>query len=110
MALKAPRVIRSTDISLTCDTATERGLCVVYGATVGSGVALGDSAGNSTVATSASGKVPAGILLNDVVDIDTTRYHWNFHQDQTLINERCNLLTDGRVTTNSSTSARSPPR
>lgn len=107
MALKAPRAIVETDISLTCSTVTERGVITVY-QTGGSGVALGDAAGSCQVATNASGLRVAGLLMNDVVTYDTTRYHGNFHRDETLQNERCNLLKKGRVTTNMLVSGQTP--
>jgi hypothetical protein len=30
----------------------------------------------------------AGLLINDVVNVDETRYHRNFHKDETKVNER----------------------
>lgn len=115
MALKQPRTILETDISLTCDTVKERGYFLVYGGgtagtagSSGSGVALGDRAGVATLVTAQSGSKVAGMLLNDVVNYDTTKYHGNFHKDETLINERCNLLRKGRVTTDALVSGQSP--
>lgn len=98
MALKADRVILETDITLTCETATTRGVVLCH-KTSGSGVAIGDSAGQADLYASASGNKVAGLLLNDVVDIDQTRYHRNFHKDETMKSERCTLLRKGRVTT-----------
>jgi hypothetical protein len=99
MALKPDRLILEYEIGMTCDTATERGVVLVLG-TSGSGVAVGDSANAATLASNASGKIPVGMLLNDVVDIDTTRYHINFHKDETLINNRCAMGRKGYVVTN----------
>ena len=107
MALKGPRSVLETDISLTVSVASARGFLVVHG-TAGSGIALGDSAGTATIQTNPSGYKVAGMLLNDVVDYDTTRYHGNFHKDETLINERANLATKGRFTTNALVSGQTP--
>lgn len=98
MALKGDRVIIETDITQTCASATNRGV-VLCGVTSGSGVAVGSKAGGSDLLASPSGSRVTGLLLNDVVSVDQTRYHKNFQKDETLINERCTLLRKGRVTT-----------
>lgn len=98
MALKGQRVLLETDITMTCASVTNRGPILMM-LTSGSGVVLGDSAGSAQLANSPSGLTVAGLLLNDVVNIDQTRYHRNFQKDETLINERCNILRKGRVTT-----------
>ncbi len=98
MALKADRVIIETDITLTCPVASPRGFGLVI-STAGSGVALGDSAGAATLAANPSGSKFAGLLLNDVVSIDETRYHRNFHKQEQKTGERVTLLRKGRVTT-----------
>lgn len=97
MALKPDRVVIETDITKTCPTATPRGVCLVLSA-AGSGVNIGDNAGTADLLTP-SGKVPAGILMNDVVSTDLTRYHLNFHKDEVPVNSRVTLLRKGRVTT-----------
>lgn len=104
MALKGNRVILETDITLTCPTATERGV-VLCRTTPGSGVALGDLAGAADLLANPSGAAVAGLLLNDIVNVDVTRYHLNFHKDERLINQRMSLLKKGRVTTNKVTGA-----
>lgn len=107
MALKGPRSILETDITCTLDVVSARGFIAVYN-TTGSGVALGDSASICTIITSASGYKPAGLLMNDVVNVDTTKYHINFQKDETLVNERVTLLKKGRITTDALTSGRAP--
>lgn len=102
MALKGERVEIETDITRTLSSATERGVVVCVG-TGGSGVALGDRAGTAALVASmatSSGSIPAGLLMNDVVSVDETRYHRNFHKDEHKTGERCRLLRKGRVTTN----------
>lgn len=97
MALKGPRNVQQTEIRFTCPTATDRGVVLVY-STAGSGVALGDSAGVVDLLTP-SGKVPAGMLLNDVVTVDETVTHRNYYKDTCKTGERVTLMTQGYVTT-----------
>lgn len=99
MALKGPRTTIDQNISYTCSNAAERGVVLVL-STSGSGISQGDSAGIATLSTSASGTKPLGILMNDVVSLDETLYHRNFHKDTTKTGERCTLLKKGTVTTN----------
>lgn len=99
MALKGERQIIDADIRYTCSTEAERGVGVVHD-TSGSGVALGSSAGNVKVVANPSGAKFAGLLLNDMVDIDETRYHRNFHKDEMKIGERCHIAKRGYFTTN----------
>lgn len=107
MALKGDRVVLETDITLTCATATARGFVLVH-STSGSGVAIGESAGGADLVAAPSGYKVAGLLMNDVVSVDETRYHRNFQKDETLINERCTLLRKGRVTTNALVAGQTP--
>jgi hypothetical protein len=99
MALKGDRVVIETDITLTCPTATERGV-VLCRKTAGSGIALGAVAGAADLYADPSGKVPVGMLMNDVVDVDETRYHRNFQKDEMKKGERVTILRKGRLTTN----------
>lgn len=107
MALKGDRVVLETDITLGCDSVTERGVVLCH-KTAGSGVALGTLAGKADMYANPSGKVPCGLLMNDVVNTDQTRYHKNFHKDETMVGEVCTLLKKGRVTTNKVTGTPTP--
>lgn len=101
MALKSDRVEAYTDISFFCnDASAERGVIAVH-STGGSGVAMDDSSAvvTATVA-SPSGKIPAGLLLNDVVTLDLTRQHINWHRDEVQTGSKVTLLRQGQVTTN----------
>jgi hypothetical protein len=62
---------------------------------------MDDSAAVVSYAATASGKVPMGVLLNDVVDIDLTRQHINYHKDEVSVGSKVALLRAGQVTTNS---------
>ena len=103
MALKSDRIEAYTDISYFCnDTTAERGGIVVHatGVATGSGVAMDDSNAVVTYAAVASGRVPAGLLLNDVVNLDLTRQHINWHKDEVQTGSKVTLLRQGQVTTN----------
>ena len=97
MALKPDRVEHLTDLSFFMNATAERGILVVHSAG-GSGAAMDDS--NATVAApSAYTDQPAGLLLNDVVNIDLTRQHINYHQDEVQQGGKVLLLRRGAVVT-----------
>lgn len=99
MALKGDREIIETDITMTCESVTERGVALVY-KTAGSGVAIGASAGKAGLVANPSGSRVAALLLNDVINVDVTLFRLNPHKDERLVGERCPLVRKGRVTTN----------
>ena len=100
MALKSDRIEAYTDISFFCnDASAERGVIAVH-STGGSGVAMDDSLAVVTIAASQSGTKPAGLLLNDVVSLDLTRQHINWHKDEVQTGSKVTLLRQGQVTTN----------
>ena len=101
MALKPDRIELLTDVSFFMSTTAERGgVASVVTATSGVGVSMDD--GNAVVAYAAvaSGAKPVGILLNDVVNLDLTRQHINWHKDETQVGGKVTLLRQGQVTTN----------
>jgi hypothetical protein len=100
MALKGDRYELETDIShFMNDTTAERG-GVASISTVGSGAALDQSAALVTYNATQSGQVPVGILLNDLVNVDQTRTHINFHKDEVQNGGKVTLLQKGWVVTN----------
>ena len=99
MALKADRHEAVTDISFFMNETAERGVVVVH-STAGSGSAMDDSNALVTIPTTASGTYPAGLLLNDMVNIDLTRQHLNQHQDEVQKGGKVTLLKEGWVVTN----------
>ena len=99
MALKADRHEAVTDISFFMNETAERGVVVVH-STAGSGSAMDDSNALVTVPTTASGTYPAGMLLNDMVNLDLTRQHLNQHQDEVQKGGKVTLLKEGWVVTN----------
>ncbi|NDB59468.1 hypothetical protein EB001_13605 [bacterium] len=98
MALKPDRVEAYTDISFFMNDVAERGGVVVH-MTSGSGVSMDDASAVVEYATDQSGTAPAGLLLNDVVDIDLTRQHINWHKDEVQVGSKVTVLRQGQVTT-----------
>ncbi len=100
MALKPDRVELATDISFFMNEVAERGGIAVI-STVGSGAAMDQAEALVTYNTQLpSGLQPVGLLLNDMVNIDQTRQHINFHQDEIQLGGKVALLTNGWVVTN----------
>ena len=99
MALKPDRIEAYTDISFFMNEVGERGGVVVH-STSGSGVSMDDPNAVVEYAASQSGKSPAGLLLNDVVNLDLTRQHINWHKDEVQVGSKVTLLRQGQVTTN----------
>ena len=75
----------------------ERGVICTHN-TGGSGAAMDDSSAVVRVAT-AMAQEPAGLLLNDVVNVDLTRQHLNYHKDEVQIGSKVLLLRQGTVVT-----------
>jgi len=99
MALKPDRHEVVTDISFFMNETAERGIVVVH-STAGSGAAMDDGNALVVAPTTASGTDPAGMLLNDVVNIDLTRQHLNQHQDEVQKGGKVTLLKQGWVVSN----------
>tara|TARA_R100000008_G_scaffold34400_1_gene19455 strand:+ start:12422 stop:12916 length:495 start_codon:yes stop_codon:yes gene_type:complete len=100
MALKSDRSTLQTDISFFMNEAATRGGVVVQ-STAGSGASMDNGNAVVTYVTDPSGKVPVGLLLNDMVNIDLTRQHLNQHKDEVQKGGKVTLLQKGYVVTNS---------
>lgn len=101
MALKSDRIELLTDVSFFMNTtATRGGVVSVNVATSGLGVSMDDANAVVAYASVASGSLPVGILLNDVVNIDLTKQHINWHKDEVQVGGKVTLLRNGQVTTN----------
>ena len=99
MALKPDRQIVVTDISYYMNEVAERGLIVIH-STGGSGAAMDDSSALvATPGATVSGTDPAGLLLNDMVNLDLTRQHYNQHKDEMQLGGKVTLLRRGWVVT-----------
>jgi hypothetical protein len=99
MALKPDRYEHRTDISYFMTDVAERGIIVVHD-TAGSGAAMDSSKAKVKIPATVSGSLPVGLLLNDVVNLDLTRQHINFHQDEMQSSGKVTLLREGFVVTN----------
>ena len=101
MALRPDRNELQTDLSFFMNETAERGLIVIH-ESQGSGAAMDDA--SATVAVPAAdatdlSKHPAGLLLNDVVNLDLTRQHINFAKDEVQQGGKVLLLRRGFVVT-----------
>jgi hypothetical protein len=100
MALKADRHELDVDISFFYNSAAaERGGVVVLD-TTGSGAAMDQAGAKVKYKTGAAGDVAVGVLLNDVVNLDLTRQHINWHQDEVQLGGKVSILKKGYVVTN----------
>ena len=107
MALRPDRNELQTDLSFFMNETAERGIVVIHTGQ-GSGAAMDDSAAVVAIPTTVSNLnqgSPAGLLLNDVVDLDLTRQHINFAKDEMQKGGKCLLLRRGFVVTNMITGA-----
>ena len=100
MALKSDRHELMTDISFFLNETKDRGFVAVL-STGGSGAAMDQSAALLTFAANASGQKPMGLLLNDMVNIDQTRQHINWHKDEVQKGGKVTVLQQGWVVTDS---------
>ena len=98
MAPKTDRSVLDTDISFFMNEAATRG-GIASVSTGGSGAAMDQGEALVTYAAVPSGKVPVGLLLNDMVNIDLTRQHLNQHKDEVQKGGKVTLLRKGYVVT-----------
>lgn len=99
MALKPFRRILDTDISFFMNHTAERG-GVVCAVTAGSGNSLDQAVAAVGYSATSSGKLPMGYLLNDVVNVDLSRYFLNKEKAETQLGGKVTLATVGVVETN----------
>ena len=104
MALKGDRYELETTVDFFWKsdgdfiTAERGGIATV--STAGSGAALDQSAALVTYTAAQSGASPMGVLLNDVVNLDQTRQHINFHKNEVQTGGKVTLLKKGWIVTN----------
>jgi len=98
MALKADRHELDVDISFFMNETGEKGQIVVI-STGGSGAAMDQAQALVTVAAATATNIPVGVLLNDVVNLDLTRQHINFHKDEVQQGGKVSLLKKGYIVT-----------
>jgi hypothetical protein len=98
MALKGDCYELDTEVTYFMNEVANRGICVSVN-TQGSGAAMDSASALATSAANASGKAPLGILLCDVVDIDQTRQHINWHKPEVQKGSKVTILSKGWVVT-----------
>lgn len=99
MALRPDRLLLETDGSCTLSDVAAPGVGVCWH-TGGSGEALGFHQGRVQLASNPSGLKFAGILLQNVVNVDETRYHINWNKEEQNIGDNVEVLKKGWVVTN----------
>lgn len=102
MSLKGDRWELMTDMSFFGNSVMTRG-GIASLSTLGSGAAMDQSQALIAYAANSSGAFPLGILLNDMVNIDLTRQHINYYQDQTIQGGKLTVGRKGYWITNSLT-------
>lgn len=107
MALQPDRYEMQTDISFFMNEVAERGGVVVMNGTP-SGVAMDASNNLVTYIANPSGKVPVGILLNDMVNLDLTRQHLNWYKNEVQKGGKVTVLRKGYVVTNKISTSGTP--
>jgi len=98
MALKADRNELDVDISFFMNETAEKGQIVAV-STAGSGAAMDQSQALVSIQGATGSVIPVGVLLNDVVDIDLTRQHINWHKDEVQKGGKVAILKKGYVVT-----------
>lgn len=104
MALKGDRFEAITSIEFFMNEVATRGGVVVSstgtGVDGGSGAALDQWKSQVTYAAAgSSGRYPVGLLLCDVVNLDLTKQHPNWHKNQVQVGSKVTLLREGWVVT-----------
>lgn len=87
-----------TDVTWYMDETGDPGTAV-WISTVGSGAALDQSQALVTHAGNPTGQMVLGVLLNEMVDIDQTKQHINWHKDQVQKGGKVSVMTQGWVVT-----------
>lgn len=99
MALKGDRYEFLTNVSNHMNEVAEKG-GIVSMSTAGSGAALDQSKALVTYAANPSGAKPVGLLLDDMVNVDQTKFHINQHKNEVQKGGKVTLLQKGWVVTN----------
>jgi len=98
MGLKGDRKIYQDKIDCFLNEAATRGHIATY-STYGSGVSIDNAAQLVTIAAAPSGTKVAGVLMHDVVSVDTTRAFLNTQKNEVPVGSKVQLLTEGEITT-----------
>uniref|UniRef100_A0A6M3L9X5 Putative structural protein n=1 Tax=viral metagenome TaxID=1070528 RepID=A0A6M3L9X5_9ZZZZ len=99
MALKADRIHVDSMIDFFMNETAERG-GIVSMSTVGSGAAMDQSQQLCTYKAAPSGAMPLGVLMCDMVNLDLTRQHENFHKEEVQKGGKVTIWNKCTVVTN----------
>lgn len=99
MALKNFRNVVADNIEFYMDEVAEAG-GVVCLSTVGSGEASDQSEALVTYAASPSGKLPVGLLAQDMVNKDLSQTHLNYYKREVQKGGKVDIVTQGTFVTN----------
>lgn len=104
MALKADREITQYENGYFLNEAANKGLvvCVSTGA---SGAALDGATSVATVAAASSGAKPLGVLLDEFITLDQTRFHKNYNKLEAVAGDKASIAVRGWVVTDKVISA-----
>lgn len=103
MAVKGDRGHVDSDISFFINQTAEPG-GIVSLTTFGSGASMDNGSAVVGYATSASGALPLGFLMNWVVNLDLTRQKLNPYRHEQQVGSKCLIYTKGTVVTDMITS------
>jgi hypothetical protein len=108
MALKPDRIelADGSRIKYFMNEVAERGIVVVLDTPGGEG--MDDPTATVSVPAAATGNVPAGVLMNDVVNLNLIRQHINWHRDEVQVGNKVDLIRRGVVRTNMVASGDTP--
>lgn len=99
MALKSDRTHIDSQIDFFMNETAERG-GIVSVSTAGSGAAMDQGAALATYKAVASGCLPLGVLMCDVVDLDLIRQHENWHKEEVQKGGKVTIWNKCTVVTN----------
>lgn len=98
MSLKPDRIRTEEDLSFYMNEVGEAGQVVVI-ADVGTGAAMDDVDQTVEITATVANADVAGILMQDVVDIDLTKHHLNRHDGSVQKGGKVTVLRRGQITT-----------
>lgn len=99
MALKSDRIEINSRIDFFMNETAERGGIVSF-LTSGSGAAMDQALQLCTYAASQSGKMPIGLLMGDMVNLDLTRQKLNPYKEEVQKGGKVTIWDKGEVVTN----------
>lgn len=107
MALKPDRIelADGSRIKYFCNDVATRGRVMVLDAPGGAGM---DNPLATVSVPTGTGGVAAGVLMNDVEDLDLTLVQLNVHRDVTQVGNKCAILNKGWIRTNVIASGQTP--